>query len=266
MQGELPIGPVSYAPPKAMSPSSIGTFDQCPMKFKFSRLDRIEEDTTEPQVRGNYVHEVLELLLKLDQKDRNLPSALAISRNLWFEKYKELFEAIPNHGPANDFQWTSRWCIENYFNMEDPETIPSESDGTVGLEWKVDGEVNGVPMRGIVDRWQKEDDNRVRVIDYKTGKVPAPRFEFEKKMQLMIYVDLLQQELDLDVSVAQLYYVKSGKVVDYVPSAPLLKVVKESVAETWVDVQSSCASGEFETKTGPLCNWCSFKPHCPAWG
>ena len=63
MQDSLPMEPVPYALPKYLSPSSIGTFNQCPMRYKYAKLDKIPEPSTEPQILGSFVHEILEDLL-----------------------------------------------------------------------------------------------------------------------------------------------------------------------------------------------------------
>ena len=39
--GPLPIDPVPYEFPKYMSPSSISTFQQCPLKYKYAKLDKL---------------------------------------------------------------------------------------------------------------------------------------------------------------------------------------------------------------------------------
>ena len=67
MQDSLDLGNLPYETPAYMSPSSIGTFNQCPMRYKYAKLDRIPEDSTEAQVLGSFVHEVLEEFFKEDK-------------------------------------------------------------------------------------------------------------------------------------------------------------------------------------------------------
>ena len=62
MQDSFDLGPLKYDYPKYMSPSSISTFQQCPLKFKFYKLDRLPTESTEAQHLGSFVHEVLEEL------------------------------------------------------------------------------------------------------------------------------------------------------------------------------------------------------------
>ena len=79
----------------------------------------------------------------------------------------------------NQFRWKAWWCVENYFKLEDPTSFEAK-----GIEEKVSGDI-GVPIFGIIDRWSLEDDKLV-ISDYKTGKKPRPRYEWEKQMQIIL--------------------------------------------------------------------------------
>ena len=154
-----------YAEPEYMSPSSIGTFNQCPMRYKYAKLDRLPEPSTEPQVLGSFVHEILEELFKLDAKDRNESSARQIGKGLWNHSWSQEFANLPDQvSTENEFRWKAWWCVENYFKLEDPTSFEAK-----GIEEKVSGDIDGVPIFGIIDRWSIEDDKLV-ISDYKTGK------------------------------------------------------------------------------------------------
>jgi len=260
MQDQLPIGNIPYGLPKYMSPSSIGTFNQCPMRFKFSKLDKIKEPSTEAQVVGSFVHEVLELLFDFDPDERTMDNARSIAKNLWHEKWMAEYEQLEEKSDVNEFRWKVWWCVENYFQLEDPRTLKPG-----GLEDKVEGEIMGVPIFGIIDRWYENEDGNIIVSDYKTGKKPRPQYEWEKKMQIMIYVDLLEAITGKKAAVGELLYLKGPSVVKYEATEELRDSVRKTIRNTWDEVIESCSTGEFECRTGPLCNWCSFQSICPAW-
>ena len=147
MQDSLPIGPLSYENPPYMSPSSISTFQQCPLKYKFSRLDKLPSESTEAQVLGSFVHEVLEELFKEDRVDRTEATARRLARDLWTDKWAAEFYDLKEKSPENEFRWKAWWCIENYFGMEDPTSFDAS-----GIESKMQGDLDGVPLLGIIDR------------------------------------------------------------------------------------------------------------------
>src|SRR5210317_1029264 len=113
MQDSLDLGPLKYEYPKYMSPSSISTFQQCPLKFKFSRLDKLPSESTEAQVLGSFVHEVLEELFKLSRVDRTEVSARRLARELWTSKWAEEFKDLGKSCDENEFRWKAWWCLEN---------------------------------------------------------------------------------------------------------------------------------------------------------
>ena len=261
MQSPLPIDPVPYEFPKYMSPSSISTFQQCPLKYKYAKLDRLPSVSTEPQVLGSFVHEVLEELFKLPAEERTEKSASGLAKSLWESKWAdEYFGLDDRDDDPNNFKWKAWWCIENYFGMEDPTKFDAE-----GIEAKMDGDIDGVPIFGIIDRYTIEDGKLV-ISDYKTGKKPRKQYEWEKKMQITIYSILLKEMTGMDVKRAELLYVKSGQFARYDVDEELENAVRVEVRNTWDQVKSMCESGEFETRTGPLCNWCDYQHICPEFG
>lgn len=259
MQDTLPLGNIPYGLPEYVSPSSIGTFQQCPLKFKFYKLDKLPSVSTEAQVVGSFVHEILENLFKFDHADRTISNARALARHLWHEKWSKEFNSLSVKSVENDFRWKVWWCIEHYFKLEDPSKVT-----LVGVEYPVRGLINEVPVFGIVDRWHLEDD-RLVISDYKTGNKPSSTYEWEKKMQISIYAMLLQAETGKDLERSELFYLKSPKIVSYNLSEDIVDKVTEQVTETWTSIKSSCATGEFEAKPSRLCDWCDYKKICPVW-
>jgi RecB family exonuclease len=105
-----------YATPEYMSPSSIGTFNQCPMRYKFAKLDRLTEPSTEAQILGSFVHEILEDLFKLDAEDRNESSARKIGKHLWDKAWGQEFANLDvQDSTENQFRWKAWWCVEKLF-------------------------------------------------------------------------------------------------------------------------------------------------------
>lgn len=260
MQDSLDLGPLSYEYPRYMSPSSISTFQQCPLKFKFSKLDKLPTESTEAQHLGSFVHEVLEELFTYPREERTEATARKLARELWNSKWSAEFHALREKCDENEFRWKAWWCIENYFGMEDPTSFDAE-----GIEAKMDGDIDGVPIFGIIDRYTIEDGKLV-ISDYKTGKKPRKQYEWEKKMQITIYSILLKELTGMEVERAELLYVKSGQFARYDVDEKLENAVRVEVRNTWDQVKSMCDSGEFETRTGPLCNWCDYKSICPEFG
>ena len=67
--------------------------------------------------------------------------------------------------------------------MEDPRWLePASREERVSYELE-----SGVTFAGIVDRIDVAPDGRIRVVDYKTGRTPDPRFEDKAMFQMRFY-------------------------------------------------------------------------------
>ena len=54
---------MSFAPPWSLSPSSVSSFKECPLAFRFSYLERLPEPPAPWTTKGTLVHRALELVV-----------------------------------------------------------------------------------------------------------------------------------------------------------------------------------------------------------
>lgn len=251
------------ARPKYVSPSSISTFEQCPLRYRYSRIDRLPEPSTEAQIGGSYAHEVLEALMLLPAEERTLARARTLVVEQWDAKWAA---EIDEHLGLGDYdrhllRWNVWNYVQNYFALEDPRSVVLE-----GVEARLEAEIDGVPVLGILDRWQFAPDGTAIISDYKTGKVARKPYDAEKRLQLMVYVTLHETLHDVAVSRAELIYLKGkGTRVSYEPTIEARTEMRETVTNVWAGIDAACTTGEFEARKSRLCDWCSFKSRCPAW-
>lgn len=246
-------------PPPHLSPSSIGTFQQCPLKFKYSKIDKIIDPPTEATVLGNFVHDVLEDLYTLEPEERTLDAAKSLMRAQWDSGWGEQAESVAKV-PLRDFQWRAWWCIEGCFKLENPELLKPS-----GLEEKVEGFIDGQKILGFIDRWSLNENGDIIISDYKTGKVPSPRYSGDKFFQLLLYSVLLSTIKGAEVEKLELLYVAHAKRLTLTVEPEKLNETKETVRKVSNGIQIRCESGNFEPKRSKLCDWCSYKSFCPAW-
>lgn len=247
--------------PAHLSPSSISTWQQCPLRYKLSKIDKIPEPSTDAQLLGSFTHEILEYLYQLPHEERTLAAARRLSASLWNETWAaEVAELNLDEEAVRRFRWQTWWCIEAMFKIEDPALV------TLGAtEQRLETYLGDVKLLGILDRWHPLDDGRAVISDYKTGKKPKPRYEGEKKFQLGVYVHLVRAALGLDVAYTELLYLKEGIRWKFEPTDKYVDEVVETVQQVAVEIKDACAAGSFEAKPAILCDWCNFKSTCPAW-
>lgn len=246
--------------PEYLSPSSIGTFQQCPLKYKFSRIDGLKEPATEHTLLGNYVHSILEEFYRLEAQNRTLVNARSLFRSIW-DTYSDQVASVYRGKTENiqEFRLRARYCVENLLKMESPESIEFN-----GIETELNHTISGVKIKGFIDRWSVSE-GKINIGDYKTGKVPQPRFRNDKFDQLLIYAMILSEIEEKEIGLLELLYIKDGVKLVKEPTQKDIDKIKIMLVETRNAIDERCQTGVFETRVGVLCGWCHFKTICPAW-
>lgn len=248
--------------PSYLSASSISTWEQCPQRYKYSRIDSLPEPETESQVMGIFVHEVLENLYQLPSDQRTTANAQQMSRAIWAKGWIERLMALGlTEKQMREFRWKSWWCIENLWMVEDPTKL-----SPLGLESEYNVEVlPGINIRGFVDRITEHGDG-TKITDYKTGKFPRPAYMDQKWFQLLLYKVVVERTIGKKVNEVELIYLKDGRSIGRKTTANDDQVTLDRVATVHKEIQDALVSGEFPTKVSRLCDWCHYKTICPAWG
>jgi putative RecB family exonuclease len=249
--------------PEYLSPSSLTTYLQCPLKYKFSRIDGLKEPATEHTILGNYVHSILENFYRLDAHLRTVETARSLSRQIWDDYAEGVSNVYHRDRDAIEkirlFKWRAWYCVENLLKMESSQEINFD-----GIETELNHSISGVKIKGFIDRWSVED-NKIKIGDYKTGKVPALRYREDKFDQLLIYGIILSEMQDMEIDTLELLYIKDGVRLTNKPKSEDIQKIKNLLVDTRQAIDERCQSEVFETKVGVLCGWCHFKPICPAW-
>ena len=244
-------------PPKRLSPSSASTFQQCPKRWKMRYMDRLPDPPGQAALAGTFAHLVLEHLLQAPTPDRTVENAKVLARQCWpeIENDKDFVALELDEAESRHFRWISWKAIEGLWTLENPQDVVVEA-----TEQLIDAEIDGVPFRGIVDRLDREDDGLV-VSDYKSGKAPRPRYVEGRLAQVLLYAAAIANDLGERPRRARLLYL-GQRTVEAEVTDEALEAVSVDLKQTWTSMTSSCASGEFDAKTGPLCGWCPFVGQC----
>src|SRR5580704_2068429 len=175
----------------SLSPSSMATWRQCPRRFFYDKILRIETETGEPAVCGSFVHLVLEHLMGRPPSERTTDVARLIAGEVWptfVADPDSRFAELDLDGDATRAFKHRAWAgITGYFCIEDPTAVE-----VVGTEQEVRAELGGAPVYGIIDRIDQGAEGLV-VTDYKSGKAPRWDDEREEKLgQLRTYAAMLE--------------------------------------------------------------------------
>ncbi|MAH10430.1 MAG: recombinase RecB [Acidimicrobiaceae bacterium] len=245
-------------PPRRLSPSGAGTFEQCPRRWRLRYVERLPDPPGEAALAGSFAHRVLELLMQRDPHERTVEIAKAIARAEWpgVEADPDFRALGFDETGSKHFRWKAWQAIEGLWALEDPKAVEVRA-----TEHDVEADLGGVPFRGIVDRLDEEGDGLV-VTDYKSGKAPSARFRRGRLDQVLLYAAAVEQATGEMPVHARLLYLGQRPVGIKVTREEIDSVV-DKLAGTWAAINTACDTDEFEPRTGPLCGWCPYVDRCP---
>lgn len=247
----------------ALSPSRTNDFKNCPLKFRFRVIDKLPEPPSVEALRGTIVHSVLENLFDDPAVERTPERAQELLEPAWeahLSKAPEATELFESQREMEQWLGSARPLIANYFKLENPSFLePDARENFVNSVLP-----SGLAIRGIIDRVDRAPNGQIRLVDYKTGKSPSPRFQDEAIFQMRFYATALYYSDGTLPARTQLIYLRDGRVLTYDPHPQDIDALAMEVDSIWSGIRGRIDAEDFEPKKGPLCNWCHFQDICPA--
>jgi ATP-dependent helicase/nuclease subunit A len=186
--------PPEARPPRPLAPSAIAVDDEsAPPPSDAMRAAAL---------RGTWIHQLLERLLAV------APAARAEAANRWLERSAAVTDAAVRD------EIVAQVCGI----LSDPRFTPLFGPGSLGEAPLAATLPDGRVIAGTVDRLRVEDE-RVLVIDFKTGKVPAADADIPNahRAQMSAYVEALQVIFPGRRVTASLLYTAGPKLMELMP-------------------------------------------------
>lgn len=242
-----------------ISYSSVGTYQTCPLKYKYQHVDRIPEPKSKEAVFGTLVHAVMKYVHTPSLLSPSVDQALDYFAKGWnsevyenemeeraaFSQGVTIIQEYLAHNKPNDYTIVD---LESRFAIE----IGNEESGKHIVS-------------GIIDRIDKTPDG-YEIIDYKTTRKMPSQDKVDNDLQLSIYLRAFLERYPkewerIDKITVSLYYLKHGVKL----SSTRTKEQLEHVDQTFLDVIKSIEEAKFEPILSPLCDWCGYQKICPLW-
>jgi putative RecB family exonuclease len=249
------------------SPSSLSCFDNCPRQYHFRYVEPLEVDREGIEAFvGKRVHEVLERLYRFVAEGM-VPS---LARVLW--RYQQNFEAqfdaarvrIVREGTESGwYRAAGARGLENYYRRH----YPFDREETLGLERPIRFDLDGegrYALRGIIDRVARARDGVLEIHDFKTGRRVPAQDELDRDRQLGLYELGLREQLGERGEVRLVWhYVVPDQLRTSTRSPEQRDALREQTARAIDKIRSET---EWAPRPSGLCDWCEFRPYCPAFG
>lgn len=251
----------------SLSPSRAADFKTCPLLYRFRSIDRLPETPSRAATRGTVVHAVLEHLYDLPADQRTVERAQADVLPSW----QQLLDAEPGlaqlfDGDAEGAELTAwldsaRDLVQNYFALEDPRRLEPAA-----REELVEVVLDGLRLRGYVDRLDVSPAGDLRVVDYKTGSIPRETSEARALFQMKFYALVLWRTRGVVPRQLRLIYLADTDTLSYQPEAEELARFEGTLQAIWKAIAAATLTGDFRPSPSKLCDWCSHQQLCPAKG
>jgi putative RecB family exonuclease len=278
--GVEPDAPLPPAIIGSLSPSRAADFKACPLLYRFRTIDRLPETPSRAAVRGTVVHAVLEQLFDLPAAERTLDAARELLPDIWqqlaadepaiaalFDDGGDSGDDDAVDGAGDEADDLSAWLasaselLGNYFALEDPARLEP-----VAREQLVEVVIDGLRLRGYIDRLDENDRGELRVVDYKTGATPREAFEAKALFQMKFYALVLWRTRGIVPKQLRLMYLADTDTLSYEPDADELMRFERTVQAIWAAIERATQSADFRPSPGRLCEWCDHHDLCPAFG
>ena len=246
---------------ETLSPSRAGDFKTCPQLFKFRAIDKVPEPTSIYQARGTTAHLALQRLFDHDPPDRTPDRLFDLFREAWTEirgeeEFADLFDDV-----EKERAWgtESLSLLANYFSIEDPTTFDPDDRELDMLE-----DLDGITIRGILDRIDRDEDGSLIITDYKTGRAPPERYALASFFALKIYALLIRKRSGETPKELRLLYLNGPTMYRLPVDDRQLDAMDSQLRALWAAIERGMSKDRFPPRPGRLCDWCSYQEICPA--
>ena len=245
------------------SHSKLGTFQQCKYKYKLQYIDKIKSDLESIEIfMGKRVHETLEKLyndLKF-QKLNTKEELLQFFEKIWGENWHDKIFIVKNEYTAKNYKEMGKKFIADYYEHYKPfnhrTVIAIETQDRMDLS-------EGYQYHIRIDHLACDKEGNYYVCDYKTNNSLKAQEELDEDHQLAMYSLWVKQKYPDAKSVKLVwYFLAFDKEMVSERNDEQLEELKKQI-EIFIKEIESC--NNFPTNISSLCDYCQYKPICPAW-
>jgi len=251
--------------PATLTPTKAAAFAECPFAFRRSVIERVATPTTVPLALGTITHAALERFYRLDP-DVRTADALAHTVQVALDAAQSAGELAsflarldePERARLGERAHRLAGAIGA---IEDPRAVVA-----IGTELRLEHRLEGVLLRGVIDRLDLEDDGSLVVVDYKTGRTPPPSLQDARLGGVLTYALLAAELLGHAPRLVRLVYLQDGCVIERSVDARLLRGVRARLEALWSAIVRACEREDFPARPSRLCAHCPHRSACPAMG
>jgi len=241
ISGRIAIRPLSY--------TQISLYRSCPLCYKLQYIDGLKTEAKSYFSFGTVMHSCIEFFFRVNTPPPpSLDDLLLYYEQNWLSQGYETPEEEARYKEYGKELLTGFW-----------EKHSADFRLPIALERGFSLDIEGIKVRGFIDRVDKLESGNLSIIDYKTNKELFTADYLANDLQLTIYQLAAEQTWGLPVEKLTLYHLRSNTACTCPPRQ--LEQLEEA-RQLVLEVAANINQGIFPAVENQYCP-CDFPEHCP---
>jgi RecB family exonuclease len=234
---------------KPLSFTQISLYRSCPLCYKLQYIDGLKAKEKSYFSFGTVMHDCVEYFFRVNTPP---PPSLAEVLNYYGQSW--LSQGYESPEEEARYKKYGREILTRFWEIHSADfRLP------IALERNFNIDIEGVKLRGFIDRVDKLDSGGLSIIDYKTNKELFTAEHLAEDLQLTIYQMAAEQTWGLPVERLTLYHLRSNTPCHCSPRG---RAQIEQTKQLILEVADGINQGNFPAVEGQFCP-CDFSEHCP---
>lgn len=234
---------------RPLSYSQISTYQQCPLSYKLQYIDGLKPAAKWYFSFGETLHSCAEYFFSA-----KLPL---------FPTLQELLDFYQEHWSSGGWESPEQEAAEKAYGLQvikDFWTIHSANfKMPLAAEKMFLVDVEGVKLKGYIDRIDKQDTGGLSIVDYKSNQALFTKEYVQNFFQLTLYQLACEKMWDMPVEKLTLYHLRSNTPVS---SGPRHEEQLNEARQVVLSVAEGIATEKFPALENQYCP-CDFPQYCP---
>ncbi len=234
---------------RPLSFTQISLYRTCPLQYKLQYIDGLKPKDKWYFSFGTTLHNCVEYFFKANT---GVPPTLDELRRYYEQKWLSAGYESPEEEAR--YKEYGREILNQFWEIH-----RADFRRPVAMEKGFNLDIDGIKLRGFIDRVDKLDSGGLAIVDYKSNQELFTNEYLENDLQLTIYQLAAQQLWGLPVEQLTLYHLRSNTPCSCPPrDAARLEEARQIVLTTAADI----AAERFPATENQYCP-CDFAAHCP---
>ena len=251
------------------SHSRLTSYETCPLQYRLRYVDEVETPRRETveSFLGRRVHETLQYL-----HDRLSEGALLTLQEIlthlddaWEREWHPQVLVVRTDRQVRHYRELADRCVTNYYKLNHP----FDRGATVGTELAVVFVLDvarDVHIKGYIDRLVRLAPGFYEIHDYKTSRRLPSQAYLDRDRQLALY-QMAVHRMMADARQVRLvwHYLAHGRHLRSMRTPESLEYLRRDILRLIDRIERATRRGDFPAFRSRLCDWCDYRPVCPAW-